>query len=301
MNKYFSVIIPFYKGEGFYPSLILSIRKAILKCDFKTVSFEIITIIDSMDTEHDVINKITLECFNGLNNVKVVTIKNDKNIGVAGSRNKAISISTGNYFHIIDQDDRILETFYQEIIPLLSDYNFVLSNGLVYYTNKKYNSHKLYYLNPRLSIIGLIKNDFIRSPGQVVFLKGLSKNKFFPEPKRYKGADDKFFWISLFIANDSVIKPIYLSNTNYIANIHDDNYSGDKINLKKSTIENWNIFKSEVDTSNYKKLIDNDILRVRFALNENMSFFNNLKGMWLNMVYFLELNKILRFIKKRKI
>lgn len=301
MSKSFSVIIPFYKGENFYPSLIVSVRQAILKCDFKAVSFEIITIIDSMDTEHDVINRIALECFNGMNNVKVVTIKNNENIGVAGSRNKAISISTGNYLHIIDQDDSILEVFYEEKIPLLADYNFVLSNGLVHYTNKKYNSHKLYYINPRLSIIGLLKNDFIRSPGQVVFLKGLLKNKFFPEPKNYKGADDRFFWLRIFMENKSSIKPIYITNSNYIANIHDENYSGDTINLKKSTLENWSIFKNEVDTLKHGKLIDNDILRIRFALNENMSFLDNFKGRWLNMVYFLELNKILRFIKKRKI
>jgi glycosyltransferase involved in cell wall biosynthesis len=301
MNKTFSVIIPFYKGEVFYPSLIVSVRQAMLKCDFKAVSFEIISVIDSMDTEHDVINKITLECFIGMSNVKVVTIKNNENIGVAGSRNKAISISTGNYLHIIDQDDSVLEVFYQEITPLLTDYNFVLSNGLVHYTNKNYNSHKLYYINPRLSTVGLLKNDFVRSPGQVVFLKELLKNKFFPEPKNYKGADDRFFWLRIFMENENNIKPIYITNSNYIANIHDDNYSGDTINLKKSTLENWSIFKNGVDTLKFGKLIDNDILRIRFALNENMSFLDNFKGRWLNMVYFLELNKILRFIKKRKI
>ena len=47
MNKCFSVIIPFYRGQIFYSDLIISVKKSILDCDIKEVSFEIITIIGS--------------------------------------------------------------------------------------------------------------------------------------------------------------------------------------------------------------------------------------------------------------
>lgn len=301
MNKSFSIIIPFYKGEIFYPFLIDSIKKAILFCNEDLISFEIITIIDSIESSFDTINQIVNDCFCKIKNVNIVTIKNEKNIGVAGSRNTAISISKGDYLHFIDQDDNILEMFYKELIPLLDNYNFVLYNGMVYYTNKKYNEHKLYYIKPSISVIGLLKNDFIRSPGQVVLSKKLLKNNFFPEPINYKGADDRFFWLRILIENEDNIKSIYNSNAYYIANIHNSNYSTDKINLKKSTLENWNMFINEVDTSKYNKYIENDILRIKYALNEKMTFYYNFKGMFLNLMYFIEFNKVLRFIIKRKI
>ncbi|TRX13395.1 glycosyltransferase family 2 protein [Flavobacterium gawalongense] len=301
MKKKFSIIIPFYKGECFYPLLIESIKKAILVCQQDLISLEVITIIDSMESSFDTVNKLALDCFIGMENVNIVTLKNEKNIGVARTRNKAITISTGDYLHIIDQDDSVFEKFYLDLIPLLDYYNFVLSNGIVCYTNKKYNSHKLYYLTPRISVTGLLKRDFIHSPGQIVFLKKLLKNNLFPEPKDYKGADDRFFWLRLFMENMKSIKPVYIANPNFISNMHDNNYSNDQINLRKSSLEIWNFFKKEVDGFNYNKLIDNDIIRIKFMLKEQLSFYNYIKGGRLNLIYFLGLNKVLRYAKKRKI
>lgn len=301
MNKSISVIVPFYKGEIFYPSLLNSIKNAVVNCGVNTINFELITIIDSIDSDYDIVNNMVLNCFLGLENVSMITIKNEKNIGVAGSRNKAISISKGDYLHIIDQDDSIAETFYNESIKLLENHNFILNNGKVYYEDVKYNTHKLYYFTPKLTITSLLKNDFIRSPGQVIFLKKLLKDKFFPEPISYKGADDRFFWLRMFLENKNVIKPYYLKNVNYIANIHSDNFSGDRINMKKSILENWSILRKEIDISGSEKLINNDILRVRYALGEELSFDQKIFGAWYNAVYFLEFNKILRFIIKRKL
>ncbi len=301
MSKSISIIIPFYNGESFYPNLLNSIKKAISVCDSAKTEFEIITIIDSIETKFDIVNELFLKCFKSDVNVTSLIIKNEKNIGVAGSRNIAILASKGNYLHIIDQDDIISENFYSEIIFLLDNYNFVLYNGKVDYTSNKYNSHKLYYLKPDLSIKGMLKNDFIRSPGQVVFLKKLLKNNLFPEPVNYKGADDRFFWLRIFMENPNSLKEIYVKNTGYIANIHNNNYSGDTNNLKRSTLESWDIFKSEINTSKYENLVQNDILRIKFALKEKMTLCNKFKGGWLNLVYFLEINKIVRFIIKRKI
>ena len=101
--------------------------------------------------------------------------------------------------------------------------------------------------------------------------------------------------------NPNSLKEIYVKNTGYIANIHNNNYSGDTNNLKRSTLESWDIFKSEINTSKYENLVQNDILRIKFALKEKMTLCNKFKGGWLNLVYFLEINKIVRFIIKRKI
>jgi hypothetical protein len=300
MNKCFSVIIPFYRGQIFYSDLIISVKKSILDCDFKEVFFEIITIIDSIDTDYDVINKITLECFNGLNNAKVVTKKNSENIGVAKSRNYGLSIATGNLIHLIDQDDTINTCFYSSIFTNSKVYNFFLVNGNVYYKNNKYTTHRLYYLKQKLSVNNLVKNDFIRSPGQVVFSKELISGIKFPEPSTYKGADDRFFWLKIFFMNDNTIKPIYLNEVLYNAYIHDENYSSDQINLRKSALENWEIFiKENKPNKKLLKSINNDILSLKFSANIKQSRIDNLVGLFYRVIYFLDANKIIRFILKR--
>lgn len=298
MNKSFSIIIPFYKGDSFYPILIESIKKAILNCD-KTILFEIITVIDSIESNYEELSNLVEGYFHNIHNVTIITLKNSQNIGVAGSRNKAIRLSKGNFLHVIDQDDVILESFYSEIIPLLNIHNFILSNGLVSYINSNYNTHKLYYFKPNLTLHGLLKSDYIRSPGQVVFSKVLLKNNLFPEPITYKGSDDHFFWLILFNNNQENISPYYINNTNYIAYIHSDNYSNDKINLKKSNLENWDLILSKTNTFQFQRLIQNDIIRIKFILGEKLSLLNTLKGWFLNIHYFLEFNKLIRFIIKR--
>jgi glycosyltransferase involved in cell wall biosynthesis len=299
MKKTFSIIIPFYNGEIFYPNLLKSISVSIKNCNYCDIFFEVITIIDSMDTNILDINNYCDNAFIGLSNVRVLNYKNELNIGVAATRNKAIHISNGDYLHIIDQDDEITHDFYFESQIHLKDYNFLLFNGKMCYTHENFQTHRLYYLSPRLSIKGLINDDFIRSPGQVVFSRKLLHENFFPEPKQYKGADDRFFWLRLFIENKNKIRSKYISKHCYIANIHESNYSNNRVNLDRSCLENWNIFISEIDIKAYSKLISRDIIRVRYKLNDEMTFYNRINGFWFQLLFNLKLSKMIRFVVKR--
>ncbi|WP_374951143.1 glycosyltransferase family 2 protein [Mucilaginibacter sp.] len=299
-NKKISIIIPFYNGETYLPRLLNSISVAIGNCQPLTLNFELIVFIDSMETSVDILTSLISEYTYRKDFNEIIIQKNKINIGVAATRNAAISIAKGSHLHIIDQDDAVSETFYLEAAPLLVDNCFILTNGIVYYSDTKYNSHKLYYLTPQLSIAGLLKGDYIRSPGQVIFSRGLLGEKFFPEPKTFKGADDRFFWIKLFIENGKKIKPFYIKNSNYVAFIHNHNYSADGENLKRSTLENWEILKNETDLRLYERTVAQDILRVKFALREDMQIINKITGLWRNVIYFLEPNKLIRFVAKRK-
>ena len=294
-----SVIIPFYKGDFFYSDLIKSINESILLCTINSVCFEIITIIDSIETTEQNIIDIKSSLLSHVKNLSIVVIKNKENIGVAASRNKAILAATGDFFHVIDQDDAVTKHFYVDAVPLLNSYNFILVNGNVNYLSAKYNSHKIYYLKPNITLIGLLKNDFIRSPGQVLFSKVLLTDKLFPEPKSYKGADDRFFWIRLFVENNKKIKVHYISKTNYVANIHNSNYSSDAINLKLSAIENWEIIRNELNVSSYNNIILRDIFRLKLSLPGHISFLNRITGYWAKIIYFLDPNKLIRFFFKR--
>jgi hypothetical protein len=294
-----SIIIPYYKGESYYHLLLSSINKSLTACSQFNFNYELITIIDSIETLQESVMQIANSAFHDMTNVNIVIKKNTQNIGVAGSRNFAISIANGHFLHIIDQDDLVSIPFYSKIISLLDSYNFILVNGEIRYTNKKFNTHKLYYLKPKINIIGIIKDDYIRSPGQIVFSKNLCKELTFPEPKVFKGADDRFFWIGLFLNNKNFVKPFYVANPYYIANIHNKNYSADAENLRRSALENWKIIQSNLNLSDYNKLVNYDILRIKFLLNDPLTYLNKLKGSYLSLKYFIKPNKILRFLFKR--
>jgi hypothetical protein len=299
MINYISIIVPFYKGEQFYPILLDSILLAIEECNNQPYKFEIITIIDSEESDLEALKTQKESFFKKLPNVTFQVQKNEYNIGVAASRNVGLNIGNGNCFHMIDQDDAVTKDFYKETFRLLKDYNFILTNGIVNYYDQRFNSHKLYYFKVDLSIKGLLKDDYIRSPGQVVFSKKLVENIRFPEPKQYKGADDRFFWLGLFIGNSAIIKPYYLAEPLYIASIHDHNYSADQLNLRKSSLENWKMFKTKFDTSKYTAIINADINSLKFSANEKMNFFARFSGMYNRFHYFFNLNKIVRFYFKR--
>lgn len=300
MQIKYSIIIPFFNGENHYGTLLNSIAIAVRKLNTSDIKFELITIIDSMETSEELIENMTSRIFDTSNNIKILVLKNESNIGVAGSRNRGIEISSGRYLHLIDQDDEVSTDFYILCEQYSVEYNFLLFNGEVRFKNKTINSHKLYYVAPILSLENLIIDDFIRSPGQVVFAKKLLKEyDYFQEPKNFKGADDRFFWLKIFFQNEGNLLSKFIYNPCYLANIHEENYSNDRINLDKSCLENWRIFKSKHDFHKFNYLIEKDILRVRFRLKEKMSLFQWIFGLYLYLSYNFKINKILRYIIKR--
>jgi hypothetical protein len=106
----------------------------------------------------------------------------------------------------------------------------------------------------------------------------------------------------MFFNNKNVIKAIYLHEVLYNAFIHNHNYSSDQINLRKSTLENWDIFLKENELN--KKLlksINNDILSLKFSANIKQTRIDNLAGFFYRVIYFLDANKVIRYIFKRLI
>lgn len=299
MKITYSIIIPFYHGEKFYPKLLFSILKAVQNCNINNLFFEIITIVDSIESNLFEINDVSHTMFQSQQNVELVNLKNNVNLGVASTRNKGIKISKGEFLHLIDQDDEVSPNIYHLSKLFLGNFNFLLFNGRMVYSSGKFNTHKIYYLKPDLTIKGLIEDDYIRSPGQIIFSKVLIHQKLFPETQNFKGADDRFFWLRLFFENKDTIKPKYIANECYIANIHESNYSNDRDNLDKSCLENWKNFVNEVDTISYDNLISRDIIRVNYKLNQYDSLNGLLKGFFLQFFFNLKMSKLIRFVIKR--
>lgn len=298
-HKIVSIIIPFFRGEHLINELLISLNSAINKITNLQYRFEIIFIIDSPETEVEFLKQKAEVVF--LNNrlVRFIFHLNNTNIGVAASRNVALSLCNGEIIHFIDQDDAIAENFYIETLSRITDYNFILVNGDVNYTVSKYNSHLLYYFKPNINLKSLILDDFIRSPGQVVFLRILANRSFFPDSKVHKGADDKFFWVTIFLMNRNIIKPFFVSKPLYLAKIHDNNFSADNFNLQMSVIENWKIILSKYNFGENVKFINRNILYLKYITNTFNNKYECLFGFIEKIRYSIDLNRIIRYILKR--
>lgn len=100
-----SVIIPVYNSEQYIKKCIESILKQTY------TNYEIIIINDgSKDKSKEVIEELKKE-----NSDKIIHIE-QKNMGVAKTRNKGIKKSTGDYIAFIDNDDFIDEDYFEKLI-----------------------------------------------------------------------------------------------------------------------------------------------------------------------------------------
>ena len=97
-----SVVIPVYNGEKYLKECINSV----LNQPYKDI--EIIAINDgSKDNSVDILNKVA-------QTDKRLNVIDQKNHGVAYTRNKGIDIATGNYIVFLDQDDMWVTDFLTE-------------------------------------------------------------------------------------------------------------------------------------------------------------------------------------------
>ena len=101
-----SVIMPAYNGEAYIAEAIESIQNQTWK------QWELIIIEDcSQDHTLSIIKQY-------LNDSRIKLYQNNRNMGIAGSRNKAIRISTGKYIAIQDDDDVSLPERLEEVLFL---------------------------------------------------------------------------------------------------------------------------------------------------------------------------------------
>ena len=134
MKNLVSVIMPYYRKKNYFFKSVNSVLNQTY------TDFEILIIYDDQ-------NRNDLEyiknCIKNDSRVKIVF--NDKNKGVAYSRNKAISMAQGEYVAFLDCDD------FWEINKVEAQLNFMLTNGYDF-------SHTTYrVINYNEKIIGTLK------------------------------------------------------------------------------------------------------------------------------------------------
>lgn len=285
-----SIIIPFYKNTAYLLRLLSNIY------NFETIkkgllTYEIIIIIDSIENEIAELEQsihVTIG-FDLLEHIHF--IKNPTNLGVAASRNIGIKAAKGNWLHIVDQDDEFSLDLYGLIkANEQNNTDFILANGLFKYEPQNY-SHKIYYIKPTINLKNFITDDFIRSPGQVLFKKSILNGIFFRTAKCHRGCDDRFFWIELF--NNNKINTYYSNTCYYIAHIHANNFSLDSMQLYKCSLELWEQIENKIDT-NYQKYIQTNKACLNYITNSD----NNMYSFYFYLVYKYKPYRLIRFIFK---
>lgn len=297
--KNLSVIIPFYNGEKYISRLLSSLSVSSTIIYNINFQWELIIIVDSPNTEVIQLQQIISDFEYQKSDVHV--FKNEYNIGVAATRNRGLLESKGEYIYFLDQDDEVSVDFFQKVMkPILEKYDFILLNGNIVYNESYRSQHKIFYLSPKIRIQRLIVDDLIRSPGQVVIGRRALADLKFPIPKHHFGSDDKFLWILIFMLNNC-LKVRYIHEPIYIAHIHDRNFSKDRLELQRCSLEMWEYIQNNYCTSKINDLIAANKAYLKYVLRReySLSTMEIIKGFCEYLKYFLNANKIMRYIIKK--
>jgi len=177
-----SVIMPYYNKRNYFIKSISSVLNQTY------INLEILIVYD--DQKKDDLEYIQ-DCIKEDSRAKIIL--NDKNRGVAFSRNKAISVARGEYIAFLDCDD------YWETNKIEMQMNFMLTNGYDF----SYTTYQI--INSEGKIVKKIKaqkkleyNELLKSCdiglSSVILKRKLLNNIKFPE---LKTKEDFVLWLSL--------------------------------------------------------------------------------------------------------
>lgn len=108
--KFFSIIIPVYKGQDYIEECVRSIAKQ----DIDSNDFEIIVVIDGSPDDSFA---IVLELQKSIKNIILI---NQDNAGVSNARNNGINNSTGKWVLFADHDDVFIPNTLKNFKHILS-------------------------------------------------------------------------------------------------------------------------------------------------------------------------------------
>lgn len=112
-NPLVSIIVPTYNRKDFLPINL----KSLLNQTYKNI--EIIVVNDHGEDVSNIIN--------GFNDNRIKYIVNEKNLGLAGSRNVGIKQSNGKWISMIDDDDGATEIFVESMLRVLYEKNYKIA------------------------------------------------------------------------------------------------------------------------------------------------------------------------------
>ncbi|MEX0609431.1 MAG: glycosyltransferase [Balneolaceae bacterium] len=221
-----SILMPVFNGSAFLDRSI----KSVLRQTYG--NWELIIVDDkSRDESVNVVKKY-------LTDERIILLENEKNVGIAASRNRAIAASTGEFIAILDQDDEWKNQKLEKQINLFkelnSDYGLVYCNteihhstGEVYVRKKEIepgitieeNVRKLFLQNLLSSLTVMMKKECIKEVGA------------FDESIKW-GGDDYDLWMRI----AAKYKFAFLDESLAIRHEHGKNFSNEKKKMVEKSI-----------------------------------------------------------------
>lgn len=132
-NVKISIIIPVYNAEKYLSECLKSLLRQTLK------EIEIICINDgSSDNSLSILENFQLKD----SRIKII---NQKNSGVAVTRNNGISLATGEFIGFVDSDDWVDEDYFEKLYNAAKKFNSDVAAGDFYRRGKILRSKKLKY------------------------------------------------------------------------------------------------------------------------------------------------------------
>lgn len=188
-----SVIMPVYNAESFVKEAIESILK-------QTYSKLELLIIDDISTD------CTMEVVHAIKDDRIRILKNDRNHGVAYSRNRGLEECKGEYIAIMDDDDIAMPYRFEMQVKFLQQNQHIdVVGGKTQFIDEQGNivrgANKAYYNPKYIKALFLFRNEFCNS--EVMFRrKSLGDLRY---EDGCLGMEDFKFWIQL-----SKYAPMYM-------------------------------------------------------------------------------------------
>lgn len=239
--KKLSVIIPCYNVEKYISKCLQSLRNQTYK------NLEIIVINDgSKDSTLDVIKK-------EVRNDKRFKVIDQTNHGIGYTRNKGISLATGEYIAFVDSDDYLEKDMYEKMIQNLESNNADIVICDYYKFNSKEKESKKCGKQVKFNLSIFESPEIINNvgycPWNKVYKTKLFKNIKFPLNKKFEDLE-------------AVVK--VLSEANKISKINDYLYNyrvnenGETCTINKRDLDILDIIKNTIlylkQKENYKKI-----------------------------------------------
>lgn len=241
-----SVIVPLYYGEKYLENLIAKFKENELKLS-KGIKLQIIFVKDSMED-------IDLQKYKD-STLDITFIQNKSNKGIHYSRIEGIKFATGEYVHMLDQDDEITGDFYCSFIKKMKKADVIVGNGVEQRNNYDKMLYKYYLMQYTVKFPYFYTRFSCRiiSPGQCLIKKESISKEWMENIVTNNGADDAMLWLMMLYE-----KKVFAINR-HIGYVHvntGNNVSLDSQKMKNSVKEVRDILKRTkmITKGNLKRL-----------------------------------------------
>ena len=249
-----SIIVPVYNEEEYVSTCLISLINQTLD------DIEII-LIDDNSTDNSL--NILLDYAKKYPNIKVY--HNEKNIGQGASRNRGLSLATGEYIGFVDSDDYIRNTMYEDMYKAVLNNNYpeVVTTEIMFVKDAGYANRDLEFLaRGKEKIINstLDKNAVISESPAVcnkIFRRDTLKDFYFVEDSLFEDIPFSYtkYMEASKVVSVSSINYFYrrdinrgVSSTNYRGNSHITDIFKvlDRLGFDMRKSSRYEVFKDEI-------------------------------------------------------